>query len=194
MAAKPTPMADTLANEFSRVGGNGDGTDAATKELVRATQTAMGRLASPLLTQLGITSEASDAMVMLDSACGSGAMTQEVQRLVPRETLQRSRFVCADSAEGLVRVVNSRIEDEGWVNTEARVLDATVRQISIYFLFHTRDMANFMLQTKNTGLPRKSFSHVVLGLALHLIPNPDDALQGRQRSYPFPLIGCAIQG
>jgi ubiquinone/menaquinone biosynthesis C-methylase UbiE len=94
--------------------------------MVLVSKKVMSRLAAPLLHQMGIDSR-SAPLHLLDSACGTGVVTQEVQRLLPRDVLERSTVLSADGSEALVDLVKRRIEDEAWVNVQARVLDAMVR-------------------------------------------------------------------
>lgn len=107
------------------------------RQRARTSGSMMGGLAAPLLEQMGLSSAAADEVHarqpirLLDSACGPGVFTREVQEALRRtaegrEVLARSRFVCADSSQGLVDIARRRIEEEGWVNAEARVADAMV--------------------------------------------------------------------
>ncbi|UNI16769.1 hypothetical protein JDV02_003176 [Purpureocillium takamizusanense] len=144
----------------------------------------MGGLAAPLLEQMGLLSSSSSAAAaaavhdvtgspsqpqkqpsirLLDSACGPGVFTREVQGALGRtaegrEVLARSRFVCADSSPGMVEAARRRMEEEEWVNAEARVADAM-----------------------DTGLPDDAFTHVAITLGLHLIPQPDAVLADVKR-------------
>ncbi|KAK1244479.1 hypothetical protein MKX07_003278 [Trichoderma sp. CBMAI-0711] len=119
-------------------------------DFVQASHGIMRSIVEPLVTQMGFRETLTEPVVLLDSACGAGVLTQEVQAALPKELLERSSFTCADNAEGLVDVVKRRIAEEKWVNAEAKVLDAM-----------------------NTGLPDNSFTHVGIALALHIIPDPD---------------------
>lgn len=84
----------------------------------------MPLLAKPLVQQMGI---GASPVTMLDSACGSGMVTDQAQVLL-REggALEGSRFVAADSSPMLVDIVKRRAEAEGWTSTETKVLDAMV--------------------------------------------------------------------
>lgn len=92
-----------------------------------ASQGAMRPLISPLLSQLGLTEEAAtEPFALLDAACGTGVLTQEVQARVPRDVLGRSSVLCADLSGEMVGIVERRVEGEGWVNVRTAVLDAKV--------------------------------------------------------------------
>lgn len=86
----------------------------------------MKLLAAPLLVQMGIKKDRATPVKFLDSACGTGVVTQELQAILSSDVREKSSFICADTSEVLVNLVKGRIETEGWVNTEARVLDAMV--------------------------------------------------------------------
>ncbi|PTB64785.1 S-adenosyl-L-methionine-dependent methyltransferase [Trichoderma citrinoviride] len=124
--------------------------DSFEQDFIRLSHGIMKIIVEPLVNHMGFYKTVAEPVVLLDSACGSGVLTQEVQAALSDEVLAASSFTCADNAVGMVDLVKRRIVDEKWVNTEARVLDAM-----------------------NTGLPDNTFSHVGVALALHLTPDPD---------------------
>ncbi|KAL6866865.1 S-adenosyl-L-methionine-dependent methyltransferase [Trichoderma novae-zelandiae] len=126
------------------------------QDFIRLSRGIMRLLVEPLVAHMGFDDTVTEPVVLLDSACGSGVLTQEVQAALSDEVLGRSSFTCADHAAGMVGLVKKRIVDEEWVNAEAKVLDAM-----------------------DTGLPDSSFSHVGVALALHLTPDPDAVVKGR---------------
>ncbi|RBA16132.1 hypothetical protein FPRO05_11982 [Fusarium proliferatum] len=134
--------------------------DSATMEaqMLYASKTMMPHLIKPLPTQMGISEKTSMPVKFLDNACGSGVLTHAVQQALPKDILEKSTFLCADASDGMVSVAKKRLDTEGWVNTEIKKLDAT-----------------------NTGLPENSFTHVGLGLALHVIPDPNAVLADAKR-------------
>ncbi|CAM1503114.1 Fc.00g078900.m01.CDS01 [Cosmosporella sp. VM-42] len=140
----------TLSALFSSIG---DKIAQHDEDIITTSRRVMRQLVSPLLSQMDINEQTSTPLKLFDNACGSGLFTQEVQGVLPREVLEKSKFLCADNSEGMVSLVKRRVAAEGWVNVETKTLDAM-----------------------DTGLAENSFSHVGLGLALHLIPNPDAVL------------------
>ncbi|EXV06606.1 ubiE/COQ5 methyltransferase family protein [Metarhizium robertsii] len=122
--------------------------------MILASKKLMKHAAAPLLKQMGMSRARTAPVQFLDSACGTGVVTQEVQGMLARDVLDKSTFICADSSRVLVDVVAGRIQDEAWVNTQAEVLDA-----------------------RDTGLEESSLSHVAVALGLHLIPEPDKVLK-----------------
>jgi ubiquinone/menaquinone biosynthesis C-methylase UbiE len=154
MAAPNVDPAMKTLKELYRNMGNGNLED----QMLYASRTMLPHLVKPLRLQMGITEETSTPVTFLDNACGSGVLTEAVQQTLPKDVLEKSTFVCADAADGMVSVTKKRIDMGGWVNTEVKKLDAT-----------------------NTGLASNSFTHVGLGLALHLIPKPDAVLADCKR-------------
>ncbi|CAJ0541541.1 Ff.00g081020.m01.CDS01 [Fusarium sp. VM40] len=147
------PAMKTLKELYSNMG-NGNLED----QMLYASRTMLPHLVKPLRLQMGITQQTSTPVTFLDNACGSGVLTEAVQQTLPKDVLEKSTFVCADAADGMVSVAKKRLDIGGWVNTEVKKLDAT-----------------------NTGLAAGSFTHVGLGLALHLIPKPDAVLADCKR-------------
>lgn len=93
---------------------------------VHGSKTVIARLAAPLLPQMGLTPDRTEPVQWLDNAAGPGVVAQELHALLPRETLEKGSILATDLAEGMVNMLKGRIENEGWVNTEARVLNAQV--------------------------------------------------------------------
>ncbi|KAK5991335.1 Methyltransferase tpcH [Cladobotryum mycophilum] len=158
-------MSDSLSQFFQDVGKQ---TPIQKKNHLISSRGVPRTLALPLLEQIGIRESSTGPLCLLDMACGSGVFTQEVQAVLPRDVLQGSSFTCADNSARLVDVVKTRIEAEGWVNAEAKVLDAM-----------------------NTGLPNDVFTHVAIPLGLHIIPDPDLAVKECIRSMkPGAIFGA----
>ena len=97
-------------------------------------------LAAKMLAQIGLLGGGDDTeknanadvkpFTLLDNGCGFGVVAPLLQRSVDPDVLSRSKIVSADYSEKLVEFVRRRIEREGWVSTEAKVLDAQVSSIS----------------------------------------------------------------
>ncbi|KAH6696853.1 S-adenosyl-L-methionine-dependent methyltransferase [Plectosphaerella plurivora] len=128
------------------------------KERIASSEGLLSHMTRPLTSQMGLSDQTTHPVHVVDSACGTGVLAQELQKLIPKEILEKSTFLCADSAESAVSLVTSRVNDEGWTNTEVKQLDAM-----------------------NTGLPAKSFTHVGIGMGLHIIPDPDVVLADTKR-------------
>ncbi|KAI9896072.1 hypothetical protein N3K66_008972 [Trichothecium roseum] len=130
--------------------------DAQEKHFLQTTQGMAIPLAAPLIEHMGLDQDSrrrrsspSSPVALLDLCCGAGLVRQEVGKTLGEEALGGSSFVCADSSDMMVGIVEKRIAAEGWANTEARVLDA-----------------------QDTGLAENSFTHVAISLGIHLVPDP----------------------
>ncbi|KJZ77833.1 hypothetical protein HIM_03010 [Hirsutella minnesotensis 3608] len=153
-----------LSEHFARAG---EETTAPERELILGAKRMLRLLAAPLVEQMGLVKnghgmaeedkeegeeeeEEGEPVELLDSACGTGVVTQEVQATHSAGRRARSRFVCADASAAMVELVRKRAAAEGWANVEARVADA-----------------------RDTKLPGASFTHAAVALGLHLITRPD---------------------
>jgi ubiquinone/menaquinone biosynthesis C-methylase UbiE len=85
-----------------------------------------GPLASRMLQQIRLDKATVESFKLLDNGAGFGIVAAEIQRTVNRQTLLESSIISADFSESAVEFVKRRIESEGWINTEARVVDAQV--------------------------------------------------------------------
>eukprot|EP01117_Protostelium_nocturnum_P008682 TRINITY_DN3114_c0_g2_i1.p1 TRINITY_DN3114_c0_g2~~TRINITY_DN3114_c0_g2_i1.p1 ORF type:complete len:228 (-),score=75.61 TRINITY_DN3114_c0_g2_i1:41-724(-) len=57
--------------------------------------------------------------VLLDNACGSGIIAEEILKINPNV-----KIVCTDFSDGMVSMVKRKIEKNGWKNVEAEVQNA----------------------------------------------------------------------
>lgn len=132
MSSDQTPSHGSLAEaacSLSRIYHNANRTnDKNEDQQILVAKSFLRPLARPLLDAMEI-SEATvgESLQLLDLACGSGVIIQEAQEILPTDVLKSSRFLATDTSKALVELVNKRIGAEGWVNTNARVLDAMVR-------------------------------------------------------------------
>ncbi|XWX01216.1 hypothetical protein V2A60_009242 [Cordyceps javanica] len=140
-------MSSTMSGVFT-------GADKHENTWVRTSKTIIAKLAAPLLPRMGLTADRTAPVTLLDNAAGAGVMAQEVNKVLPRMTLQAGSILATDFSEALVGITQERIKTEGWINTEARVADA-----------------------QDTKLPDNTYSHVSILLGLHIIPDPDAAVK-----------------
>ncbi|KAJ3493084.1 hypothetical protein NLG97_g4969 [Lecanicillium saksenae] len=150
--------AEATEKMASTVNGFFTGADKHENTWVRTSKTIIAKLAAPILPKMGLTTDRREPVRLLDNAAGAGVMSQEVQRTLPRVTLQAGSILATDFSEALVKIMEDRIKTEGWINTEARIADA-----------------------QDTKLPESSFTHVSILLGLHIIPNPDAAVKEAMR-------------
>ncbi|KPM46134.1 hypothetical protein AK830_g442 [Neonectria ditissima] len=144
---------DAAAKSLSKIFSDVDKPE---NEYLVASRGVLRGLIAPLLSQMGLTETTTVPVDLLDGACGTGLLTQEVQDILPRDVLERSTILCGDNSEQMIAIVKRRIAAEGW----------------------------------DTGLPENSFSHVGLGLALHLIPDADAVLADEAAALTKPLADC----
>lgn len=97
--------------------------DLVQNNFIRTSRSVIGRLAAPLVQQMGISSK---PVVFLDNACGAGALVQEVRKALTPDALKQSSFTCTDVSEQMVQAVKIRTASEGWDNVEAQVANAQV--------------------------------------------------------------------
>ncbi|CCF47354.1 hypothetical protein CH063_04131 [Colletotrichum higginsianum] len=134
--------------------------------LIAASHGFLGDMSSALITHMGNT----EPVAFFDNACGSGVLTQELQKRLGKDVLEKSTFLCADIAQNMVDLVKERVQAEGWLNTEVRLLDAT-----------------------KTGLPADSFTHIGLCMALNIIQDPDAVLADCKRILkPGGMLGATL--
>lgn len=94
--------------------------------LLKTMQYISSPLARNMLTKIGLDASTAEPFTLLDHGCGLGVIAPVLMETVPHKVLEESSIVCADFSEKLVESVQNRIEREGWVNCEARVVDAQV--------------------------------------------------------------------
>lgn len=138
-------MAKNLSNMFKAQKSQTSSSD---ENAILASQRVSSVIAAPLLEQMNLTEKTSEPICVLESACGTGVFVKELQSMLPREVLEASSFTCADSSAGMVELVKKQVEEQGWVNTEAKVLDAIV---SFYYwcllnIVWLRDIANGVIE------------------------------------------------
>lgn len=85
-----------------------------------------GPLAINMLKQVGLDENTTEPFSLLDNGAGTGIVSAELQRMANPAVLAQSKIVSADSTEGMVEVMKRRAVEEGWVNTESRVIDSQV--------------------------------------------------------------------
>jgi ubiquinone/menaquinone biosynthesis C-methylase UbiE len=83
-------------------------------------------LVTQMLNQIGLNEGASKPFKLFDNACGAGVVASELQRRIKSEVLQQSSILCGDFSQPVIGLVQKRINEEGWTNTEANTVDAQV--------------------------------------------------------------------
>ncbi|SPB48517.1 unnamed protein product [Aspergillus niger] len=106
-----------------------------------------GVFVAPLVQHSGILSTPSNKpMAVFDNACGLGIVSSYLNSTLPEDVKRHWTLTCGDITELMVEYTKLRIEREGWVNAEAKVVDAQC-----------------------TGLPADKYTHVLTAFASWLV-------------------------
>ena len=95
-------------------------------------------LATRMLDQIGLCEGATEPFKLLDNGAGLGVVDAEIQKRMDRQVLSRSSIISADFSEPMVGLVKKKIEKEGWLNTEAQVVDAQVSRLDRFFKLRSK--------------------------------------------------------
>ncbi|KAL4880428.1 S-adenosyl-L-methionine-dependent methyltransferase [Aspergillus karnatakaensis] len=111
-----------------------------------------GLFAGPLIDQSGIVSE--KAPIVLDNACGTGIISSTLNGRLNEQARQNCKLTCGDFSEAMLEYTRQRAVDEGWPNTEVKVIDA-----------------------QDTHLPSDYYTHVFAAFAFPSLPDYQAALK-----------------
>jgi ubiquinone/menaquinone biosynthesis C-methylase UbiE len=106
--------------------------DAATARHLLKHEHLMSKPAKLMLSEMGFDGNDTASFKLLDHACGVGMVAKQLHELVSRDIIKKSSILCADFSESMVDMCKQRGPLEGWVNTEAVVMDA---QVCVRLLF-----------------------------------------------------------
>lgn len=101
--------------------------------LIKTMNDTSAPLARNMLDKIGLNASTTTPFKLLDHGCGLGVVAPVLRETVPKDVMERSSVLCGDFSEALVKAVQGRIEKEGWVGCEAKVVDAQVC-VSSFFL------------------------------------------------------------
>ena len=73
-------------------------------------------------------------LVVLDNACGTGLVSEQLLDILDESAKGGMKLVCGDLSEGMVNYVKEKIEEKGWKNAEAKVVDAMVCYYFNFFI------------------------------------------------------------
>jgi len=108
-----------------------------------------------MLNQMGLGEDTAAPFTLFENACGPGVVAPALQQTIKPDVLKQSSILCGDFSEPSVGLVKKRIDNEGWINTEAKRIDG-----------------------QKTGLADGQFTHVVTSFGYHVIPDSEAALDG----------------
>ncbi|KAL4797062.1 S-adenosyl-L-methionine-dependent methyltransferase [Aspergillus venezuelensis] len=111
--------------------------------------------ANPLITESGLaTCSPAEPLTILENACGTGAVGSLIQKTLAEQGKKEWKLVSGDFSEAMVECARERAEEEKWVNSEVRIVDAM-------------DMK----------LESGAFSHVLTGFCFPMLPDNDAAFK-----------------
>jgi hypothetical protein len=83
-----------------------------------------GPFAQLLVDYSGVVQSTQRPLVILDNACGTGIISEALNRSLDSQTKGHWELTCGDISDSLVQYVNQRIQDEGWPRAKAQLVDA----------------------------------------------------------------------
>ncbi|OOF99694.1 hypothetical protein ASPCADRAFT_203460 [Aspergillus carbonarius ITEM 5010] len=113
-----------------------------------------GAFVPPLIEHSGILAPSPHPCVILDNACGLGIVSSHLNRTFGDEVKKQWTLTCGDVTEMMVEHTKLRIEREGWVGAEARVVDA-----------------------QRTGLEAGKYTNVFTAFAFMMLPDARAAMK-----------------
>lgn len=75
-------------------------------------------------------------LVVLDNACGTGLVSEQLLDILDESAKGGIKLICGDLSEGMVNCVKEKIEEKGWKNAEAKVVDAMVCYYYHYYYYY----------------------------------------------------------
>ncbi|KAK4171390.1 putative methylase [Triangularia setosa] len=90
---------------------------------------------------------------LFENACGAGVVAPVLQKTLKPDVLAKSSILCGDFSTPCIGLIEKRIKEEGWVNTEVKRIDA-----------------------QKTKLESASFDYVTTNIGFHVIPDSEAAL------------------
>ncbi|ORY55105.1 putative UbiE/COQ5 family methyltransferase [Pseudomassariella vexata] len=114
-----------------------------------------GPVATPLLEHAGLNQDIKTPIEVLDLACGTGVVSAHLHQILKEHNTQELvKLTCADLSDSQIAHVRRRMQENGWPNTEAVVVDAS-----------------------QSSLPSDNYDVVIIGMALMLIPDSRGAVK-----------------
>ncbi|KAI4233284.1 MAG: hypothetical protein L6R40_007122 [Gallowayella cf. fulva] len=80
--------------------------------------------AKDMIERVGLLNPGLDNLIILDNACGTGIVAAALHDMLDDSTKRRMKLTCGDFAEPMLDACRKRIEENGWMHTEARKVDA----------------------------------------------------------------------
>ncbi|EAL93407.1 conserved hypothetical protein [Aspergillus fumigatus Af293] len=88
------------------------------------TEKLTGLYAQTLVDYSGVANTSQKPLVVLDNACGIGAVSSVLNHTLQDEAKKTWKLTCGDLSEGMLETTKRRLQDEGWVNAETKIVNA----------------------------------------------------------------------
>ncbi|KNG87150.1 UbiE/COQ5 family methyltransferase [Aspergillus nomiae NRRL 13137] len=122
--------------------------------------------AKELISQSGLALSSHDPVVILDNACGTGAVSSVLHRTIGSDKKGNWQLTCGDMSDSMLYYTRQKMLQEEWHNTEVKIVNA-----------------------QNTCLPSAHYTHVFTAFAFNLFPDDFSAMKGsRNASEYFNLV------
>ncbi|KAK9599540.1 hypothetical protein V6Z90_000973 [Aspergillus fumigatus] len=118
------------------------------------TEKLTGLYAQTLVDYSGVANTSQKPLVVLDNACGIGAVSSVLNHTLQDEAKKTWKLTCGDLSEGMLETTKRRLQDEGWVNAETKIVNAL-----------------------DTGLPDGHYTHVFVAFGFQSFPDANAALK-----------------
>ncbi|KAB8225994.1 S-adenosyl-L-methionine-dependent methyltransferase [Aspergillus novoparasiticus] len=110
--------------------------------------------AKELISQSGLPLSSQEPLVILDNACGTGAVSSVLHRTIGNDKKANWQLTCGDMSEDMFHYTRQKLFQEEWHNAEVKILNA-----------------------QDTRLPSAHFTHVFTAFAFNLFPDEISAMK-----------------
>ncbi|KAE8333669.1 S-adenosyl-L-methionine-dependent methyltransferase [Aspergillus sergii] len=110
--------------------------------------------AKELISQSGLPLSSQEPLVILDNACGTGAVSSVLHHTIGNDKKANWQLTCGDKSEDMLHYTRQKMLQEEWHNAEVKIVNA-----------------------QDTRLPSAHFTHVFTAFAFNLFPDEISAMK-----------------
>lgn len=103
----------------------------------RLAEQVTGPFARVLVDHSGVAQSSRRPLVILDNACGTGVVGDALYHSLDPSARDSLELTCGDISPGLVKYIEEKIQDVGWKNAQARLVDAQDTGLPSHHYTHT---------------------------------------------------------
>lgn len=107
---------------------------------------------------------------ILDFACGTGVVAQEIYDTVPKEKWEQLKVLGTDISAPMLEHLRARGETQGWKKLDTKIVDGNVSYPCLRTLQHWVDTNAFFQTDITQALPKASYTHVFVSFAISMLP------------------------